>query len=355
MTIYNIISKFSTKGTDMKIPNKEAKLIKPGHMEIINTQFEEPPLKREWVRIQIDYCGICGSDLNYFNGIHKSNFPLSLGHEYCGTIVQVGSAVQNLSIGEWVAVDINYRCGSCQYCKEEQSHLCKYGSINLFTNYGFSNFVDLHNSYIVPMIPPSPLYFGALLEPLSCAIHSVELSRKDNFNRILVLGCGAMGVLITYLLSQHINSKKVFVSDINRKRGRSAAKALQANWINITEIPKQAFSLVFDVTGSIKGLQSSFLFVSKGGSIVVMSRNYNTENFHLPIESLQEDEITIRWSHVTGPVSCVNTAKTLLKSKSLYRTIKPCVDVIKLKDIQAAFLNYERRIACKLIIDCREE
>lgn len=103
------------------------------------------------VELEVAYCGICGSDLHeYQSGPHSipqaeahplsgCRAPLTLGHEFCGVVAALGPGVEGLRIGDRVAVEPEYRCGECRYCREGRYNLCEsMGFIGLMGDGGFA-------------------------------------------------------------------------------------------------------------------------------------------------------------------------------------------------------------------------
>lgn len=103
------------------------------------------------VELEVAYCGICGSDLHeYQSGPHSipqaeahplsgCRAPLTLGHEFCGVVAALGPGVEGPRIGDRVAVEPEYRCGECRYCREGRYNLCEsMGFIGLMGDGGFA-------------------------------------------------------------------------------------------------------------------------------------------------------------------------------------------------------------------------
>ena len=82
-------------------------------------------IRNDELMIDVAACGVCGTDLHIVDGSSRSSPPVILGHEYAGTITDVGPAVHGYSVGEAVAVDPNISCGSCFYCRRGEVHLCE--------------------------------------------------------------------------------------------------------------------------------------------------------------------------------------------------------------------------------------
>ena len=102
---------------------KAAVLFAPGDLRI--TDFPAPAMADDAVEVSVAYCGLCGTDFHKFAGKAGSRpvtYPVPLGHEISGVVVETGSAVTTFKKGDRVTVDPNWSCGYCHYCKKGSSH-----------------------------------------------------------------------------------------------------------------------------------------------------------------------------------------------------------------------------------------
>jgi threonine dehydrogenase-like Zn-dependent dehydrogenase len=308
-----------------------------------------------WVSLKVSHCGICGTDLDLYHGNKKTQYPMPIGHEFCGTILKKSSDVADLNIGDFVGVDLVYSCGKCSYCLGNMSHFCPKMNCGLFSNRGFSTSVDLHKQYVMKLPEFANCWVGALLEPLSCAIHAVNLSTSDlSKKRILVLGAGSLGMLVACYLSekyhqnkQNVNSN-IFITDINKIRSKVASKAFGIKTIDISDLRKEMFSVVFEVSGQREGFLNSIDITKKGGEIIVLSRNYG--KFVLPIEQVQNKELGIKWSHISGPKNCKRIAVNVLLHN--IHSLQQCTKIHPLSDLEKLLKSFNSRNSNKIIVDC---
>ncbi|MDK3162014.1 zinc-binding dehydrogenase [Anaerolineae bacterium CFX9] len=171
---------------------------------------EPPPPAAGEVQIRVGVVGICGSDLHsYLDGrIGDTRIlqPLILGHEFGGTIVQVGGAAhdgadQPVYVGQRVAVDPATPCWRCEFCEAGHPNLCR--------RLHFCGLYPDHGSLCERMNVPARSCFpvpdslsdagAALLEPLGVALHAVDLAKLRLADTVVVLGCGMIGLLIVRL------------------------------------------------------------------------------------------------------------------------------------------------------------
>lgn len=193
------------------------------------------------MRVKIAFCGVCGSDLHEYLGgpILTPQFghahphtglrlPVTLGHEMSGTVVEVGSAVTTVAVGQQCAVnpsvdDRHHGLEQCRPCSLGKPNLCKrwacYGLSAL--GGGLSDEIVVHSASIVPVPSSIPLSVSALCEPLAVACHMIRVSEFQPGDSVLILGAGPIGLAILLLLKVQ-GVGQVFVSEISPLRSEKA-------------------------------------------------------------------------------------------------------------------------------------
>lgn len=303
----------------------------------------------DYVRLRVAHCGICGSDLEFYRGYRNASYPRTLGHEYYGSVVLLGENVRSFNLGDQVAVDPNYRCGQCIYCKSGTSNLCALSESNLFTRRGFSNYVDLHHSYLHKLPSLNPRFLGALVEPLSCAIHAVELASVKETDRILVLGCGGQGSMMAFGLTRLFPRIPISVYDPVAERSILLSSTYSPNVSVLAKPPSDAgYSLVFEASGQPAGFKHASMAVEKGGRIIVSSRYRGRRRAHLN-ESLPRKECSVRFSHLNGNGESFVQAINLLKNDWSSRFDR-LINVQPFLDIDKLFARMEASPYCKTIL-----
>ena len=119
--------------------------------------------------IKIEMCGICGTDALIYKGVFPVNYPYSPGHEYSGVVVGTGKKVGSVKIGDRVAVNPNYACGLCYYCRSGFPNHCENQKMpGIKSNGGFAEYACVPER-IVYRIPQAISFKEAtLIEPVSC-------------------------------------------------------------------------------------------------------------------------------------------------------------------------------------------
>ena len=170
-----------------------------GPKDVKVEQFPEPKMHDNCVKIAVAYCGLCGTDFHKFAGKSGSRpvtYPVPLGHEASGVVVEIGKDVSNFKVGDRVTVDPNWSCGKCHWCHKGKRHLCK-NSRGVVK--GMAEFIcpPEENVYHIP--DSLSLRDAALTEPLSCCLHGINLLDLQMGDVVVIIGMGAIGLMMLQL------------------------------------------------------------------------------------------------------------------------------------------------------------
>lgn len=189
------------------------------------------------VIIKTEGCGICAGDVKAMHGAEriwgndiKPSFakpPFIPGHEFLGTIVEIGENVKNLGIGDRVAADQIVPCGECRFCKSGRYWMCEVHNTFGFQNTnngGMAEYVRYPKTAVISKVPKDlKLESALLIEPYSCSKHAVDRAQITNEDVVVISGAGTLGLgMITYASMK--NPYKLIVLDMKEER---LAKALQ--------------------------------------------------------------------------------------------------------------------------------
>ncbi|KAK7731076.1 hypothetical protein SLS53_008794 [Cytospora paraplurivora] len=199
-------------------------------------QVEErplPPPAPHEVHVAIKSTGLCGSDLHYFahfrNGDIQVRQPLTLGHESAGIVTSVGDpALTHLRPGDAVALEVGLPCGRCAPCARGRYNICtamrfRSSARGLPHAQGTLQEVIAHPAAYAHKLPAGVgLALGALVEPLSVALHAADRAGLEPGATVLVFGAGAVGLLCCAVARAVSGARRVVVADINGDRVRWA-------------------------------------------------------------------------------------------------------------------------------------
>lgn len=330
-----------------------------GKQEVRVEERQLRNLGPDQVKIKVAWTGICGSDLHaYHHGIgvqidevHKlsgQKAPLTLGHEFAGVISEVGSNVSGISIGDRVAVEPSYRCGTCEPCRKGMYNVCDHwGFVGLNSDGAFAEYVIVE-SYMVHKLPDNmTLEEGALVEPTAVAVQGVRQSAIRAGDTVAVFGVGPIG-LLTILAARAAGAARVVAVDVSKER-LAKAKEIGADVTinsleeNATEKILATFGFVdvaYDCAGVEPTLTSAIAVTKKGGQVMILA--IFAEPPKVDLFSCTAKDITLQtslaYSHIFPQVITM-IASGILNVKQII------TDRIDLDDIVAA--GFEKLITDK--------
>jgi (R,R)-butanediol dehydrogenase / meso-butanediol dehydrogenase / diacetyl reductase len=191
---------------------KAARFHGPGDIRI--DDIPEPLVRPGAVKVEVEWCGICGTDLHeYLEGpifapaagaphpVTGETMPITLGHEFAGVVHEVGDGVDDVQVGDRVVVEPYIICGRCDACQQGRYNVCQTLGFVGLSGYGggFSQYVVAERRWIHPL-GDLGTDVGALVEPLAVAYHAVRLSGARPGHSALVFGAGPIGLVTTAAL-----------------------------------------------------------------------------------------------------------------------------------------------------------
>jgi threonine dehydrogenase-like Zn-dependent dehydrogenase len=188
------------------------------HRLVLHEQDQPHPAADE-VLIQVQYAGICGSELGAYQGHNALRVPpLVMGHEFAGTVAELGAAAldhnPDLAPGQAVTVNPLSGCANCSYCRRGDSHLCPQRRLLGAHQPGaYAGFVRVPATSVVPLPPELPLRRAALAEPVGVAVRIGRLAGSIAGTAVFVAGAGPIGLLALQVL-RNLGADPVFVSDL---------------------------------------------------------------------------------------------------------------------------------------------
>ncbi|ROQ52626.1 2-desacetyl-2-hydroxyethyl bacteriochlorophyllide A dehydrogenase [Rathayibacter sp. PhB152] len=166
------------------------------------TELPDPVAGSGEVVIAPEVVGICGTDIHLASGDYPTGtFPVVPGHEFAGTIVQVGPDVDGFSVGDRVCVDPNVACGHCDQCVAGATNLCRnLVPIGVTSNGAVAELVSVPVGVVFALPEGIDWTTGALIEPLACVLHALDRVDSVSGQRVLIYGAGSIGLLAAALV-----------------------------------------------------------------------------------------------------------------------------------------------------------
>ena len=312
--------------------------------------FEErdiPQVKDDEVLVKLEYVGICGSDLHYYEtgaiGDYVVEPPFVLGHEPGGTVVEVGKNVTHLKAGDRVALEPGKTCGHCEFCKTGRYNLCP--DVVFFATPPvdgvFQEYVA-HEADLCFKLPNNVSTLeGALIEPLAVGFHAAIQGDAHLGQKAVVMGAGCIG-LVSMMALKARGVSEVYVVDIMEKRLQKALE-LGADGVingaeeNVEEKIRQitdgrGVDLVIETAGTEITTRQAISIAKKGSNIVLVGYSKSGE-MTLPMSLVLDKELTFktvfRYRHIYPmAIEAVSQGKVNLKGI--------VTDIFDLDDVQKA-------------------
>ena len=238
------------------------------------------------VLVRVGMGGICGSDLHYFHdggfGTVRIKEPMVLGHEVAGTVAAVAPDVTGLRIGDRVAVNPSRPCAACKFCLEGLPNQCLemrfYGSAMRTPHVqgAFRNLLLCNANQCHPVADGVPLMQAALAEPFSVCLHGVSRAGPLLGKRVLVSGCGPIGVLAIAAARVH-GAAEIVATDvvdeplvIARQMGASEVinAATDTTWVARNSADKGSFDVMLECSGNQRALRDGLEVMRPRGVVV---------------------------------------------------------------------------------------
>lgn len=297
--------------------------------------FEErdiPKVKDDEVLVKLEYVGICGSDLHYYEtgaiGEYVVKPPFVLGHEPGGTVVEVGKKVKHLKVGDRVALEPGKTCGHCEFCKTGRYNLCP--DVVFFATPPvdgvFQEYVA-HEAALCFKLPDNVSTLeGALIEPLAVGFHAAIQGDAHLGQKAVVMGAGCIG-LVSMMALKARGVSEVYVVDIMEKRLEKALELGATGVINgakedvlekVKELTDGAgMDLVIETAGTEITTKQAIHMAKKGSNIVLVGYSKSGE-MTLPMSLVLDKELTFktvfRYRHIYPmAIDAVASGKVNLK------------------------------------------
>ncbi|MGH8225164.1 MAG: L-threonine 3-dehydrogenase [Gammaproteobacteria bacterium] len=242
-----------------------------------------PELGHNDVLIKIKKTAICGTDIHIYNWDEWAQktipVPMTVGHEFVGEIVELGSEVEGLKIGQRVSGEGHITCGHCRNCRAGRRHLCpNTRGIGVNRPGAFAEYLSLPAVNVYPLPDSVPDEIAAFLDPFGNATHtalSFDLVGED----VLITGAGPIGCMAA-AIARHCGARRIVVTDVNDYRLELAAKMGADRTVNVTTQKledtmrelglTEGFDIGLEMSGNPKAFAQMLDVMVHGGKVALL-------------------------------------------------------------------------------------
>lgn len=309
------------------------------------------------VIVKVRACSICGSDLHVL-AVPPGQYAKPgtiLGHEFVGTVEEVGAAVTAVKPGDKVVAEPNIRCGACPECRRGNFNLCRNAVNTGQTRDGaFAEYCLMPENYLYKVPDDMPDKLAALAEPMACVMNGMLKISPKPHERVVLFGAGAIGLLFIKALKRY-GVKELVVCETMKQRAEDAIKAgadqiidpinddvaacLEAYWGQLADI-------AIDAAGVGKVFEQIIDVVANGARILVFAQNM-TQHATIRPGDINNKELTI-----TATLSTKNSfvpAIEMLRDETL--AIEDiATHELKLDEIQKGIELMRKKEAVKVVV-----
>ena len=293
-------------------------------MEPFRMEYREediPQIAENEILIKVKACGICGSDLVYYNGSSPLDTPdgkgpLILGHEFSGVVVEVGDMARRMGLfkpGDRVAVNPVMQCNACDACMRGQFNECSHLEVvgTMFDG-AMAEYVKVKYTHVYKIPDEVPFKFAALAEPLACATHAVDRLDVKLGQTAVIYGVGGIGLMMTQLVRAAGAGKVIVVA--RKDFGLEKAKACGADYVinnTVKDSPYYAEDVaarireinngvladrVILATGNMSALQDALKVSAACSTIVFFGQAGPDDKLSVPVLETLKAEKTLKFS-----------------------------------------------------------
>jgi 2-desacetyl-2-hydroxyethyl bacteriochlorophyllide A dehydrogenase len=236
----------------------------------------DPTCGPDEVVVKVAHSGICGTDIHIYRNEYMSDFPLTPGHEFSGTVVEVGQNVQNIALGARVAIDPNLYCGYCDFCRNDQANHCaNWQGIGITHSGGFAEYVNVPAKAAYKLPDSLTETQAAFIEPLACVVWALKRMPVNPAESVLLIGSGPMGLLLVQAL-RHNGASQITVVDRQPTRLKlaqhfGATQTIIANpeqAKQLKDLAPHGYDVVIDATGVPAAIEGAFQHLKVRGKFL---------------------------------------------------------------------------------------
>ena len=275
------------------------------------------------ILVKVMATAICGTDSHIMAWTpyaqQRVPTPMVFGHEFSGEVVEVGSQVTEVKVGDKVAGETHIPCNHCRMCKSDKRHICENMKIiGVHVTGAFAEYISFPVDCAFKLAEDFDYVTGALLEPMGVAVHGVDCARVEG-KSVVINGCGPIGLMAVGAAKAWGATQVIALDVVDEKL--EVAKQMGADCVmnslkvnapgEIVKLTGGGADVAIDYTGVVPAIKSMFQMITNGGTIVLVGLPNNT------IELDLTSEIIYKEATVIGSTG-----------RLMYKTWEQCIDLI---------------------------
>lgn len=273
------------------------------------------------VTIKVAHTGVCGTDVHIYKGENVIPYPMIPGHEFSGTIFEIGEGVADWKIGDRVSADPSIFCGKCEYCLTNRFNHCEnFKGLGTMRNGSMAEYVSIPAANVVKVPDSMSLEEAAFIEPMACVVYGMKRLQLQAGDSVLLFGAGAMGQQLVQSIAK-AGASDLVVVDVSQQKLDLALDygatqgVLSKDLQGLKEQYPKGFDVVVDVTGIPAVIEQAFDFLGRMGKFLQFG--VTAENAKVAID----------------PFNVYRKDWTIIGSNAINYTFLPALEWMKAKRI----------------------
>jgi L-iditol 2-dehydrogenase len=335
----------------------QAIMIEPGKIEFNDVPV--PDVKSDQIKIKMKRIGVCGSDIHVNHGKHPyTSYPVVQGHEVSAEVVEVGSEVTNVKVGDMVTIQPQVVCGVCYPCTHGLYNDCEELKVMGFQTTGMASDYFVVDAKKALALPANMSWeHGAFIEPLAVAVHAVRRAGDVKGKKILVLGGGPIGNLVAQT-AKAMGAEAVLISELSqyrlevaRKCGIKTVDAKNEDLLEsiIKDFGKEKADYIFECVGINATMKQAIEYARKGSTIIVVGVFADLGTINMGF--VQDHELSLLGSAMYREEDYIKAIE--LVNDSLIELDTLVTHRVKFKDYEKAYaiIDEQKDLAMKVMIE----